>query len=227
MKPYPPLGILYASAHLKQMGFSVGVYDTTFSDLASFREYLRREAPAVVGLYCNLTTRGQVLEMVKLCRKAGCLTVLGGPEPASYVPEYLANGADVVVVGEGEVTLEELLPHLLRDGVSQLDHIAGLAYKDERGRSSAPQLARTSRIWTLSPYRTGKRSILRNTLKYGADTMEWVRSPSSPPGDAPIPVPGAATASSVTATAPARLSTLPTRWNGSSRISSRSALVCR
>ena len=126
MKPYPPLGILYASAHLKQMGFSVGVYDTTFSDLASFKEYLRRERPAVVGLYCNLTTRGPVLEMVKLCRKAGCLTVLGGPEPA--------NGADVLVVGEGELTLGELLPHLLRHGASQLDRISGLAYRGEQGQ---------------------------------------------------------------------------------------------
>ena len=134
MKPYPPLGILYASAHLKQMGFSVGVYDTTFSDLVSFKEHLRRERPAIVGLYCNLTTRKQVLEMAGLSRKEGCLTVLGGPEPANYVSEYLANGADVVVVGEGELTLGELVPHLLRHGVSQLNHISGLAYRDEQGQ---------------------------------------------------------------------------------------------
>ena len=134
MKPYPPLGILYASAHLKQMGFSVGVYDTTFSDLVSFKDHLRRERPTVVGLYCNLTTRKQVLEMAKLSQNEGCLTVLGGPEPANYVPEYLANGADVVVVGEGELTLGELLPHLLQHGAARLDHISGLAYRDDQGQ---------------------------------------------------------------------------------------------
>ena len=31
MKPYPPLGILYISSYLKQQGFDVSVFDTTFS----------------------------------------------------------------------------------------------------------------------------------------------------------------------------------------------------
>ena len=177
MKPYPPLGILYASAHLKQMGFSVGVYDTTFSDLVSFKEHLRRERPAIVGLYCNLTTHKQVLEMAGLSRKEGCLTVLGGPEPANYVSEYLANGADVVVVGEGELTLGELVPHLLRHGVSSSIIFPDSPTETSRGRSSVPQLARTSRIWTPSPYRTEKRSILRNTSTCGANTTGWVPSP--------------------------------------------------
>ena len=30
MKPYPPLGLLYVSSHLKAPGFSVGVFDSTF-----------------------------------------------------------------------------------------------------------------------------------------------------------------------------------------------------
>jgi anaerobic magnesium-protoporphyrin IX monomethyl ester cyclase len=38
--------------------------------------------------------------------------ILGGPEPVSYAAEYLAAGADVVVVGEGEQTLAELIPLL-------------------------------------------------------------------------------------------------------------------
>ena len=35
--------------------------------------------------------------------------MLGGPESANYLPEYLDAGADVIVIGEGEVTLTELL----------------------------------------------------------------------------------------------------------------------
>ena len=31
MKPYPPLGILYLCSHLRQKGFNVDVFDTTFS----------------------------------------------------------------------------------------------------------------------------------------------------------------------------------------------------
>jgi hypothetical protein len=32
MMPYPPLGILYLSSHLKRRGFRVAVHDTTFCD---------------------------------------------------------------------------------------------------------------------------------------------------------------------------------------------------
>ena len=30
MKPYPPLGILYLSSHLRAKGFDVEIYDSTF-----------------------------------------------------------------------------------------------------------------------------------------------------------------------------------------------------
>ena len=55
----------------------------------------------------------------------GCLTVLGGPELANYVPEYLNHSADVVVVGEGELAMEELLPRLLREGTDRLEDVPG------------------------------------------------------------------------------------------------------
>ncbi|HUE95472.1 MAG TPA: radical SAM protein, partial [Longimicrobiaceae bacterium] len=54
-------------------------------------------------------------------------------DPANYVEEYLAAGADVVVIGEGEATLEELLPHLARYGPTGMQRIAGIAYR-EAGR---------------------------------------------------------------------------------------------
>ena len=43
MKPYPPLGLLYVSSHLKACGFEVGVFDSTFSSFAGFLEQLSDE----------------------------------------------------------------------------------------------------------------------------------------------------------------------------------------
>jgi anaerobic magnesium-protoporphyrin IX monomethyl ester cyclase len=60
-------------------------------------------------------------------------SLLGGPEPANYPEEYLAQGADVVVVGEGERTLEELLPHLARRGPTGMHAIQGLVYRETDG----------------------------------------------------------------------------------------------
>jgi anaerobic magnesium-protoporphyrin IX monomethyl ester cyclase len=135
MKPYPPLGLLYISSHLKARGFHVGVFDSTFRSFSEFVACLQAERPSVVGLYCNLMTKQTVLRMAAECRRAGAVVVLGGPEPPSYASEYLERGADFVVVGEGERTLEELLPRLLaRPDDRDLAAVAGLVYRDGDGK---------------------------------------------------------------------------------------------
>lgn len=134
MKPYPPLGILYLSSHLKRAGFSVGLFDSTFQTFDAFHAYLARERPAIVGIACNLMTKRSVLRMIPLCRSHGALVVLGGPEPASYAEQYLDAGADVIVAGEGERTLDELLPILTRrPDTRDWGHVQGIAFRDERG----------------------------------------------------------------------------------------------
>ncbi|HLF28095.1 MAG TPA: radical SAM protein [Anaerolineae bacterium] len=133
MKPYPPLGILYNSAYLKRAGYHVGVFDTTFSRMTEFEAYLERERPPVVGIYTNLMTKFNVLKMIGACKRSGASVILGGPEPANYAAEYLERGADVIVVGEGEATLEELLPRLAKDGPHKLDGILGIVYRREDG----------------------------------------------------------------------------------------------
>ncbi len=134
MKPYPPLGLLYISSHLKRAGFDVALFDSTFSTLADFAAYLQAERPSLVGLYCNLMTKQNVLRMLPLCRAVGARIVLGGPEPVSYAEAYLAAGADVVVAGEGELTLAELIPLLLQPGDADLAPVQGIVYRDGAGR---------------------------------------------------------------------------------------------
>lgn len=109
MKPYVPLGILYICSHLRWRGYDVEVFDTTFSSREQFFAFLETTPPALLGVYSNLMTRQAVLEILRTAKRAGWQTVVGGPEPGAYIDEYLAAGADVVVIGEGEVTLEELL----------------------------------------------------------------------------------------------------------------------
>lgn len=133
MKPYPTLGLLYISAHLKAKGFEVAVYDTTFQTMADFVAYVRQTRPGLVGLYCNLMTKHNILRMLSALREVGAVVALGGPEPANYAAEYLAYGADVVVVGEGEETLEAFIPHLARYGRSGWENIAGIYFRNDAG----------------------------------------------------------------------------------------------
>jgi len=139
MKPYVPLGILYICSHLRSKGLAVEVFDTTFSSRAELFEYLRATPPAILGVYANLMTRPSVLEILKVAKQAGWQVLVGGPEPGAYTAEYLDAGADVVVIGEGELTVEELLPALraIRAGscapAQALEGICGIAFRGEDG----------------------------------------------------------------------------------------------
>lgn len=133
MKPYPALGILYLSSYMKAKGFSVEVFDTTFRTLDDFRRQVARTRPPVVGISINLMTKINALHQIRVCKEMGCVVVVGGPEVPCYADEFLRHGADVAVIGEGEETLAELLPHLQRYSARSLRRIPGIAYREEDG----------------------------------------------------------------------------------------------
>jgi radical SAM superfamily enzyme YgiQ (UPF0313 family) len=133
MKPYPPLGLLYLSSYLKAAGHSVEIYDSTFGNRDELCERLRAAPGGIVGIYTNLMTRRSVIAIIRAAKQAGWTVILGGPESANYVDEYLAAGADVIAMGEGELTLGELLPALSRHSVRELHGIRGIAFLDETG----------------------------------------------------------------------------------------------
>src|SRR5215469_6736389 len=132
MRPYPTLGVLYVSAWLRRAGFDVEIFDSTFSSRAQLFERLA-QGPGVIGIYTNLMTRRAVLDIAAEAKKHGWIVVLGGPESANYPSEYLASGGDVVVIGEGETTMEELLPALAANGPHRLHGVAGTVFRDETG----------------------------------------------------------------------------------------------
>jgi anaerobic magnesium-protoporphyrin IX monomethyl ester cyclase len=133
LKPYVPLGLLYICAHLRAKGFDVEVFDSTFSTMDDLKKRLQTNTPTVLGIYANLMTRKKVVEILEFARAAGWKTVVGGPEPGAYAREYLDAGADVVVFGEGESTMEELLAAFQTESDAALHHVNGIAFVDEAG----------------------------------------------------------------------------------------------
>ena len=133
MKPYPPLGILYLSAYLKQNQVKHEVFDTTFSDKETFRKYLLEQKPRIVAIYTNLMTKLNVLETIQFLKSEPNLKhasiILGGPDVTYNKENYLNAGADFLVIGEGEVTLHELVNNILC-GNPFFDQINGIAYKN-------------------------------------------------------------------------------------------------
>jgi anaerobic magnesium-protoporphyrin IX monomethyl ester cyclase len=132
MRPYPTLGLLYISAYLRREGFDVEIFDSTFNRREDLLARLSAGA-GTLGVYTNLMTRKPVLELIAAAKKFGWTVILGGPESANYPAEYLNAGADVVVIGEGETTMAELLPALARRGARRLHEVKGVVFLDESG----------------------------------------------------------------------------------------------
>ena len=137
MKPYPPLGILYLSAWLDRHGVANAVFDTTFSSRDLLHKHLLTQRPRIAALYTNLMTKPNVVELMRFIRSQDTLRqtriVLGGPDVTHNTDEYLAAGADLLVIGEGEQTLLDIaLADAAEPGAdtipARFGHIPGLAY---------------------------------------------------------------------------------------------------
>jgi anaerobic magnesium-protoporphyrin IX monomethyl ester cyclase len=131
MKPYVPLGILSLSAHLRNKGFDVEIYDSTFGSREELFRILDSDPAAALGIYGNLLTRRNVLDIAARASAAGWRVILGGPEPSNYAAEYLAAGADAIISGEGELALERIMAAGFDK--SNWHSIPGLLFSAENG----------------------------------------------------------------------------------------------
>lgn len=131
MKPYVPLSILSLSAYLKMRGHTVGLFDATFRSLKEFEAEVSSTKPRMVGISVNMMTKFPAIKMIAIAKRHGAKVILGGPEVPFYAKEFLEEGADIVVIGEGERTLDETLRVL--NGTEDKDalrSVDGLAFLD-------------------------------------------------------------------------------------------------
>ena len=128
MRPYPPLGLLYLSAWLEENGVENEVFDTTFSTMEALQERLLERPPQILALYANLMTKIRLLDLVRWVRAQeslkGTMIVLGGPDVTYNIENYIEHGADVIVHGEGEQTLLEVV-----QSEGNLSAVTGIAFR--------------------------------------------------------------------------------------------------
>jgi radical SAM superfamily enzyme YgiQ (UPF0313 family) len=139
MRPYPPLGILYISAYLEQNNFTNELYDSTFGSLQELKDRLENEKPDLIGIYTNLMTKLNVLKIIRFIKDSPFLQhtkiILGGPEVRNHKEKFLQYGADIIVFGEGEETMLEIVNAYSEEANPVLQNIAGIAFKDVNGNT--------------------------------------------------------------------------------------------
>lgn len=134
---FPPLGLGYIAAYLKQQGISVGIVDCTFLDQKQALKKIVDSKPQIIGIQSMYSMRNKSLELARLLRDHCELLVAGGALPTTQ-PEMFLGDFDVAVVGEGELTMLELVNQFVNGG--DLSQVKGIAYKDK----GTGQVKRTS-----------------------------------------------------------------------------------
>lgn len=129
----PPLGLGYLGAVLEQKKHTVSIIDLTFEKNFEFlKEQLKQLKPDLVGITCQTTFADDAFYAAKIVKSffPDTLLVLGGPHPTIMPEKTLEqSGADVVVIGEGENTLLELVEKIQKKG--DLAEVKGIFYRDD------------------------------------------------------------------------------------------------
>jgi anaerobic magnesium-protoporphyrin IX monomethyl ester cyclase len=144
MQPYPPLSALYATSYLRSRGYDVALFDAMLAESeAEWAAALDHHQPRYAILYednfnylskmCLLRMRQAAFMMIAMAKVRGCTVILCGADITDHARKYFAQGADYVLLGEGEETLGELLDRLEGRNDIPLEHILGLAWSDGHG----------------------------------------------------------------------------------------------
>lgn len=137
-QPYPPLGTLYAAALMRENGYSVSLFDTMFSPTpGEVVQQVTVEAPRFFVIYddgfnyltkmCLTNMREAAYQMCKLAKAKGCTVIVSSSDSTDHYAEYLNEGADLVLIGEAENTLLQLV-QAMSNNDHNYDMIAGLAF---------------------------------------------------------------------------------------------------
>jgi anaerobic magnesium-protoporphyrin IX monomethyl ester cyclase len=140
-QPYPPLGTMYAAAVLREAKHTVSLLDTMFAESADeIIAALGDDRPDVVVIYddgfnyltkmCLTNMREAAFRMTRLAKEKGCKVIVSSSDATDHCDEYLAKGVDFIVIGEGEITLLQLVNQLTKQE-GAIEDIGGLAYFKE------------------------------------------------------------------------------------------------
>lgn len=123
-----PLGLLSIATYLSQRSYEVQVYDRAVRS-RNLKNYLADFCPDIVGLSVpSFKNFPDAIEISKVFKQRDIPVIWGGPI-SSLLPETVMKSGvvDYVVMGEGEITLHELLMAL--ESNKPLNEVDGLVYR--------------------------------------------------------------------------------------------------
>jgi len=123
-----PTGLEYIAAYIENDVDEVNIIDLEMEPKPiqrTIEKYLDELRPDLVGISMSATEHSEGLEIAQLVKNRDIVTVLGGYHPTAIPDELLSHSqVDIVVRGEGERTIQELVTK------EDARDINGISYKD-------------------------------------------------------------------------------------------------
>lgn len=129
----PPLGLLYIAAVLEKEGYDVQLYDPYPDDDSELKKVIEFQ-PDVIGLSILTTYIERAKHIINILRpKLQKSFFVAGGIHSTVLPEESLSILDVdcVVIGEGEITMKELLHNIKNH--KPISEVNGLLYKAGNG----------------------------------------------------------------------------------------------
>ena len=135
----PPLGLAYIASVLEEAGHKVSIIDASTLGLSveETAKMALSNKPDIIGISAVTPTAKGAYSLAKIIKEKDptLKIVMGGPHVSFLYTEALTNGADYVVMGEGERTTLELIEFIESFGDSiEPVNVKGLAYRDKDGQ---------------------------------------------------------------------------------------------
>lgn len=142
-QPYPPYGTLSAAALMREAGCHVRLFDTGLvASESEILPVLNAFQPKYLVIYddgfnyltkmCLTRMREAAFRMAKWGKEQGCTVIVNSSDSTDHFAQYLQEGADFVILGEGEISLRELI-FALENGQPGPAELPGIAFRDPAG----------------------------------------------------------------------------------------------
>ena len=131
-----PTGLEYIAAYIENTVDQVHIVDMEM-DHRKFQDLINLYCPDLVGISLSATEHNESLRLAKIAKKNGVTTVIGGYHPTS-VPDLMLSypQIDMVIRGEGELTMKELVERGTPENVLGVSHKKNgiIIHNDDRPR---------------------------------------------------------------------------------------------
>jgi len=130
----PPIGLACLASYLEKFNHTCQIIDANVLQVKSKNliNHIELKNPGLIGISTNIVTNKSGLKLAEILNNyyPGIPVIMGGPFPSSMPELCLKNNfVDGIVVGEGELTLKEIIDNIEQDKENIFEDVSGVIFK--------------------------------------------------------------------------------------------------